>query len=247
MTVVTLFLSWFFNYVPDWFGAALLFFGVELVLVGAVKGSLSERLDFWDDLNYWGRFGVIGGFAVGTLLCWSAVLRELGLIWGYTVLLFALGKVAEGAAAVRFYRKIESLLRRGEWPGGSKLLYRLAVVFIVVLGIYAVVEIRRSGPFFNSTWYEIKAVWTLVIWALASLGIWWKVRDLQGTVPKEIMTGFVLCVGGAEVFNYQSLSGDVVALLAGSVAFSIGFWLAVALWMQSERDQPTVFDWITSI
>jgi hypothetical protein len=46
--------------------------------------------------------------------------------------------------------------------------------------------------------------------------------------------GFILCVGGAEIFN-MAVVLDYISFISGAIAYSLGFWLAFILLVKSER------------
>lgn len=108
--------------------------------------------------------------------------------------------------------------------------YRIAALFVVLVGGYVVVKILTTGPFVGTRLREIAFVWTLATFALSYLGLSKRLHPLSGTVPRQLLVGYMLCIAGASIYDLTFVL-DVTAMLVGSVAYSAGFWIAVYFWI----------------
>lgn len=225
-----------FDFVPDWLGPAIVFFGVQLILLGAMQKSLSEAFPFWSQLNGRESTVVITGLALGFLFVASSVLQRYNAVRFYAILLFCLGRIIEGAASVRFYKKILHLIRYEEFQGDTRqrLKRYLVLFFVLIVSGWAVIRILEDGPFYGSTIDSIKLVWTLLTLFIATFGISYKLRFADDVFNRGMKFGFILCVGGAEIFNMTVLL-DYLSFVSGTIAYSLGFWSAFILLVKSER------------
>ena len=224
----------FFDFVPDWAGPTAIFFGVEVLLLGAVQQALPRTFAFWTRLNAREELVVIGGFALGILFSASAVLRHFDGLWAYATLLFCLGQLISGAAAVRLYKKILYITRERRLHGSlgdkaKKALLRLSVLLIAgwMLFIYISGTDIYGGE-------SLQFIWTFVIFSMATLGITFKLSYADAHLNRLLKVGFVLCVGGASIFNIQPALLDIASIILGSVAYMVGFWIAAILLVKSE-------------
>jgi hypothetical protein len=225
---------------PDLVGPVLVFFGLELVLAGAFQRALSEA-GVLGSLTPRERFIGIGGLTAGLLFAASGALRSFDLLGAYVVVLFSLGRVIQGAATVRFYRRVIDFLRgRGAGSGiRGRIQHGLVVLFITFLAAWLAFHILTQGPVVGSTVQSLQLVWTGFVVVTGALGIARKLRYADDELNRGLKAGLVLAVTGAEVYNFQTLTMDLTAYLAGSVAFSIGFWVAVIYLFRSEPNSGT--------
>ena len=230
-------LSWLidFRFVPNWLGPTIVFFGSEFILIGAIKTALSEQIDYWHDFHQRKQKSIIAGLVVGILALASAVIQTYDLLTPYGIFWFALGRILEGVATIRLYQRIE----RYFWGDGSSarfssvfssIRHRLLSVFVIMIAIYFIIEILKSGPFIYTSRYDIALVITGLIVTLTSLATRRKMRVVRDDFPQEIILGYFLCIAGAEIFNL-SITGDIVSFIVGDIAYSIGFWYGAYVWV----------------
>jgi len=227
-------LSVVFDFVPRWAGPTAIFFGVELLLLGAVRQALPRTFAFWTRLNSREEVVVTGGFALGILFSASAVLRHFDGLWAYATLLFCLGQLISGAAAVRLYKKLIYISREHSFPGNlhdkvKKILLWLSVILIAgwLLFLYLSGTEIYGGE-------GLQFIWTFVVFSMAVLGITFKLRYADAQLNKYLKAGFVLCIGGASIFNIRPGILDIFSIILGSIAYMIGFWIAAVLLIKSE-------------
>jgi hypothetical protein len=214
---------------PRLTGAVLVFFGLELVLAGAFQRVLSEA-GLLGSLTPRERFVGVGGLAVGLLFAASGALRTLDLLGGYVVVLFCLGRVIQGAATVRFYRRVVDFLR-GRGTGGGlrgRIRHGLVILFVAFLAVWLAFRVLTRGPIVGNTVQSLRLVWTGFVVLTGALGIARKLRHADDELNRGLKAGLVLAVTGAEVYAFQTVAMDLLAYLAGSAAFSVGFWVAVS-------------------
>jgi len=208
-------------------GPILVFFGVELMLVGTFEKVLSGS-DFRPDMGTRQRFVGIGGMTVGLLFATSGALRMLGALELYVVFLFCLGRIVEGAGIVRFYKRVIDFLRGKGGTGGirGKVKHGLFLLFIFVLAAWLCFRVLTKGPIVGSTVETLRLIWTGFVVITAGAGIARKLGYSDENLNRGLKTGMILAVVGAEVYNLR-VQVELAAYIAGSLAYSVGFWLAV--------------------
>lgn len=227
-------LSVIFDFIPKWAGPTAIFLGVELLLLGAVQQALPRTFAFWTRLNSREELVVTGGFALGMLFCASAVLRRFESLWAYATLLFCLGQLISGGAAVRLYKKLIYISRERRFPGNihnkvKKVLLRFGVLLIAGWLVF----LYLSGTEIYGG-KSLQFIWTFVVFSMAILGITFKLKYADAQLNKSLKTGFVLCIGGASIFNIQPALLDIFSTLLGSIIYMIGFGIAAVLLIRSE-------------
>lgn len=145
----------------------------------------------------------ITGLALGVLFVASSILQRYNTVRFYAILLFSLGRIIEDAASVRFYKKVLHLIRHEEFQGDTRqrLKRYLVLFFVLIVSGWAVIRILEDGPFYGSIIDSIKLVWTLLAFFIVTFGIWYKLRFADNVFNRNMKFGFMLCVGGAEIFN----------------------------------------------
>lgn len=233
--------SLIFDFVPPWLGPSLIFLGVEVILVGAIQKSLPETSTLWTRLSKQESLMVTGSFALGILFSASAVLQQFSLVGTYAAMLFGLGRLIEGAAAVRFFKRVLLVARgQGHQGGMERWAKRLLVVFFAfVIAGWLVVRILTRGPIYGTVEKSIRLVWTGLTLFVAVYGIAPKLRFAEDVLNNRLKMGFVFCVGGASIYNFGTVM-DVGVFLIGLLAYSVGFWVAVLALVRSEshREEP---------
>lgn len=230
----TLQLSFIFDFVPEWAGPTAIFFGIELLLLGAVQQALPRTFVFWTRLNSREELVVTGGFAIGLLFTTSAVLRYFNALWAYATLLFCLGQLISGAATVRLFKKIIYISREQQLPGNlhdkvKRMLFRVSVILIA--GWLVFLYLSETRVYGNKS---LQFIWTFVIFSMAVLGITFKLNYADAQFNRYLKTGFILCIGGASIFNIQPVLLDIVSMILGSVVYMIGFWIAAIFLIRAE-------------
>ena len=232
-------LSFVFDFVPHWAGPTAIFFGVKLILLGAIQPVLPRSFPFWTRLNAREEIVVTGGFALGILLSASAVLRHFDALWIYATLLFCLGQLISGAATIRFYKKLIYVSRKRQLPSTphstvKKMLLWASVILVAGWLLF----LHLSGTeVYGSKGKNLQFIWTFVVFSMAVLGIKFRLSYASGQLNKHLKMGFILCVGGASIFNFQAVLLDLAALVAGSVAYMIGFWTAAIFLIRAETSR----------
>jgi hypothetical protein len=225
------------DFVPGLLGPTLIFFGLELVLVGTFL-SVFRRAGVLSRLTNREQFLAVGGVAVGLLFAASGALRRLDLLDPYVVFLFALGRVLQGASAARFYRRILDVLRgRGGGGVGGRIRRGSITLFVCFFAGWLAVRVLTQGPIVGTVGQSLRLVWTGFVVVTTALGITWKLRHAEDTLDRGLRPGLVLCVTGAEVYNFASIGMELGTYLVGSVAFSLGFWVAVFYLFASETTE----------
>lgn len=229
-------LSFVFDFVPRWLGPTAIFFGVELILLGVARQTFSRNFPFWSRLNQRESIAVTAGFGLGVLFCASAVLRHFDALWIYATLLFCLGQVISGAGAVRLYKKLLYLSREHEWPGQwqNKVKKMLIRLFVVILAGWFLFLVLSGTNLYGGFGESLRFVWTFLIFSTSALGIVFKIDYARGVLNRRLRGGFILCVAGASTFNVAPFLLDLMVLIAGTIAYSIGFWFAAVMLIRSE-------------
>lgn len=228
--------GFFFDFIPRWLGPTAIFFGAELILLGVARQTFSRNFPFWSRLNPREAMALTGGFGLGVLLTASAVLRQFNTLWLYAMLLFCLGQVISGAAAVRLYKKLLYLSREHEWPGQwqTKVKKMLLRIFLVIIAGWLLFLVLTGTSLYGGFAESLQFIWTFLIFSTSALGIAFKLDYARGVLNYRLRIGFILCVAGASVFNIAPFLRDLLVLIAGTVAYSIGFWFAAVLLIRSE-------------
>lgn len=225
------------DYSSDLLGPALIFIGLELMLGGTFKKVLSES-GLGSELTRRERLVAVGGLTVGLLFAASGALRMFGMLELYVIFLFCLGRVIEGAGAVRFYRRIIDYARGEGSPSGLKkrVLYGLFLLFVTFLAVWLAFRVLTGGPIVGSTVQNLRLIWTAFVIVTVGVGIARKLSYGDADLNRPLKAGMILAVVGAEVFNFGSLSLELTTYFVGSAAFSIGFWIAVYYLFRDERE-----------
>lgn len=216
------------DYSSDLLGPVLIFFGLELMLAGTFHKVLSES-GLSSELTQRERLVAVGGLTVGLLFAASGALRMFGILEVYVIFLFCLGRVIEGAGAVRFYRRVIDYVRGKGSPSGLKkrVSHGLFLLFVTFLAVWLAFRVLTDGPIVGSTVQSLRLIWTAFVVVTVGVGIARKLSYGDPELNLPLKAGMILAVVGAEVFNFGSLSLELTTYIVGSAAFSLGFWVAV--------------------
>lgn len=158
-------------FIPRWLGPAAIFFGVELILGGALTRAFPALRN---DATFpsWFRFFIVGAFVLGALFAVIGVLRLYGLLWAYIAVLVALESALQAAAQVKFFIRVYILLTEGRWTGSlrEKLPKVLALVFVTLAAITITIRILVVGPFVYDWATELLITWTVMMLLSAVIG-----------------------------------------------------------------------------
>lgn len=150
------------------------------------------------------------------------------------VLIFSMaGKYIEGLAAIIVYQKVLygirnrtiSLLGIGF---KTKILAILMIIFIVLLSGMVLSSMVLSDVIAIPLSEVLTAVWTMFIILYTIFGLTIK---LYGSTPDDFTKlftgGLILVITGSEVYNLSNIRLELILIAAGSISFSIGYWIAV--------------------
>lgn len=223
------------SFVPSWLGPAAIFFGVELILGGAVIRAF-PALRNEDAFPSWFRFLIVGTFVLGALFAVIGVLRLYGLLWAYIAVLVALGNALQAAAQVKFFVRVYILVTEGRWTGSlqEKLPKVLASVFVILAAITIAIRILVVGPFVYDWATELLITWTAMMFLSAAIGAAWQLRYLNHRYRQPLFVGMVLLFAGTEVYNL-TLFQDIAIQILGGIAGTIGFWVASIIAIRQAR------------
>jgi hypothetical protein len=223
--------NWIVDPIPQNLPTWAMVLGLEALLLGTVL-EVGEQIPVFNSMNDREQFVITMALAIGFLFLALSILRSAYDI--YATYLFLLFRTVEGAAVVRFYRKVLYVLQNWSLPGstslGDKALHYLVVFSVLAGGLGLAFNVLSNGPVFRSFWYDLALIYTVTSFLLAFLGANWRLQVVENKLNGLIIVGFALCVAGAEIFNYASISGDIAVTFAGAITYMIGFWVAVGLW-----------------
>lgn len=203
-------------------GLAVLLFG-GLLSVWRSNPSLSNRTTFD---TVFGLFTLTGGYLFFAL---AFLQSSYGAYAGYLYLLF---RIVEGAAGVRFYHKVMTVIQTRHLPGGSSgfTTYLAATFFVTIGAVGLFIHIVREGAVYRSIQFDARMVYTAATFSISGLGIYWRMTSVGRSFNRPVIVGFVLCVAGAELFNYAFIGTELALYALGFVAYSIGFWSLAGCW-----------------
>ena len=213
--------SWFVDYVPPWLGIVLILTGASLVYVRALTFAA-------DPFGFFGLVTIvmiISGFSLGLYQAYIEAPVIMVTVFG------GFGRYIEGLAVVRLYQKIEYMLREQSYPSGhgglrTKLLFKLAAVFIVIATGWVIVFLMLFGDLDLSYEYALTLFWTLATVILSSVGLYVKIWSAHEALNSIFVIGTVLIITGSEIYNISTLGQEFVSFVAVNIAYAIGFWVA---------------------
>jgi hypothetical protein len=229
----------FIDEVPSWLGPALIFFGLECLLATFISRHLNRiyqhppqefRIAIWLVI-------------LGTLFLTTGFSQVVGIAPLFAFLLLFFGRMIEGAAAIRLLRKVEAAIESSRSSGPtlperllnkllSKFRYRALTGFVILVAYAAISYTILFGPLHQSLQYDIALYWTVMVFTLSIMGLSWKLSDIQSELGSPLLLGLFLCVGGAEVFNFQFI-GNLVTIILGTIGHFVGLVLAIFFYLFS--------------
>jgi len=220
-------IGWYIEPEPALLPIWLIALGLEAMFIAGTHQAL-DNVSGYQDLTRLERAIAAGGVAFGYLFLTLSVLRtNYGWYAGFLYLVF---RGVEGVAAIHMYAKVYNFLR-GKGFGGSytaRAKHMLAVFFVLALGLYLTIKALVGSSRIGGVWYNLSMVYTGVVAVVSVLAVRWRYRDIAREVPNGVVGGLALCIAGAQIFGF-TLAGDIVLSIAGSVVYSIGFWVAAYL------------------
>lgn len=222
-------LRYIFDSVPRTLPVWLLVLGLEALIFGFLIRA-GERSELFRPLSARSKLVTSIGLTFGYLFVSLSVISAHYDL--YAAYLFVLFRTVEGAAAVRFYRKVVHVLRHRstDLSSGTGRAYKyVSTFFVSIVGTGIFIQILLNGPYIHTVLWDLALVYTGVSLAIAVIGAWWRLRDVRDGINSGISLGVLLVVGGAEIFNYTLLAQEIVVTLFGSLSYSIGFWGAVLI------------------
>ncbi|WP_415383048.1 hypothetical protein [Halosimplex sp. TS25] len=222
---------------PAWLPAAAIFFGIQLVLtwyfgnvVGATAAGQVGAIPSRE------RTVIVGSLVVGYLCIATALVRQYASVGLLSMYLLFLAKVIEGVASLRFVKKAVDFLAGGGSGSGSlrgvlrgllpRLKFKFLAAFIALVGFSLVAYVITSDPVVRGRAYDVALIYTLMSFAIAVVGATYRLRAAPSTLNTTGKAGIIFCLAGAAIYDYQSLAGEVVSFMVGTVGYSIGFWIA---------------------
>lgn len=226
--------GFFVDYVPEWLGPLLMASGIFYLIIGYFETSILQT-----ELSASPVALVM--MATGLMLLFVQSYLSLGPI--VIVILLAFTRWIEGVAAVRFYQKVAYVLRHRDLPHTGTLTDRVALkllmLFTVIMGGWAVLLVLTRGPFIRSLTYDLALVWTLVSATISILGMSLKFLSIRDQLPLISLFGFAVASTGAELFNFTSLFTELKVFAVSNISYSLGYWVAVYLWLRVSSEEIT--------
>ncbi|MFY4814599.1 hypothetical protein ACOJIV_18165 [Haloarcula sp. AONF1] len=224
-------LTWFFDHAPQWLGPALIFLGLEALLVGGIFDELPPTaLGAVRQDQRRRAVSVLLGLGI---LFTAAVIQRYELLGAYAAYLLALGRAIEGVAAVKAYQRIETFLRSGQYPAnlGTKIKYRLLGLLVLIVGGWLAIAILSADTTPSRTADRLRLLWTGLTLTFTTFGLYWHLGRSDVGLSRAVVAGFILCVCGAEIYGYATLAGEIGVTLAGALGYSSGFFVGVVAWL----------------
>lgn len=221
--------------IPPGLGAAVVVIGLT-IMVGAYTRITMQELSSQSERIYGigleDRQLAAWSFGTGILFLTIGALQRYQLVVPYVALLYLVGNMISGVAHVRFWKKIEMLLRKQEFTGdlARTVKYGLASMFVVIIVGSMFVWLVLSAPFSAPLAVQFAFAWTLLVLGLSIVGLSKRALPLRTQLDNKLIYGFILTIAGSEIFDL-TLAGNVGFLLVGSIGYSIGFWVAVYYWL----------------
>jgi hypothetical protein len=245
--------------------------GIGFVLMFAgISGSLAAgNSTHWRELYSTERFLIVGLLTVGILFAAIPAFRSRGLLWYYAMLLVMVGRGIEGALIVRFFTKVFSFvymtsnrsLRDRIVQKFKDRVVRITLTSFVTIMMALVIA---SAFIMNSTLEALR--WTAIAYTMGRFGIVsisviYQLKDvvdyfemLNPRFGWFIISGLVLAIAGAEVFDFppffgfvqvptrvlESPTGEFVVRFAGFVGLLVGMLVAFIFFrMYATRSSQT--------
>jgi len=239
-------------------------------MFAGISGSVTAgNFAHWRELYPTERFLIVGLLTVGVLLAAIPAFRSRGLLWYYAMFLVVVGRSIEGALIVRFFVKIFSFLYgssgKSLWTRiVQKLKDRVVRIVLTTLVTSAMALVIIVAFLRNSTLEALR--WTAIAYTVGRFGIVsitviYQLKDVVDHFEMLnlkfgwfIVSGLVLAVAGAEIFDFppflgfvqvptrvlESPTGEFATRFAGFIGLLVGMLVAFVFFrIHASRDSQT--------
>lgn len=234
----------FVDTVPQWLGPTLLLIGIASLILWASQSAIDRFYSFeTDTLHTFVLLSVVLGIVFTTI----GGLSQAGYVDQFSIMLVAAGRFVEGGAIIRGIRKIHYMITQRPFLENSEavstqvrnLIYRrklppvlkrrwpkiryIAIrggIGLIAVGIY--LAIIWNNGLTDETLYAIVLTWSLSVFALAVLGLSWKLEYAEENLSPSLIIGLLSASAGAQVYDYVNLGWDITGIIVGTVAFLAG-------------------------
>lgn len=223
--------DWFVDTVPRSLPTWLLVLGLEAMFFGTALDAARDR-DAFQGMSDRMQTAAVVALSLGFFFMALSVLRTAYAL--YAAYLFVLFRVVKGAADLRVYRKLVAVLRTrslADVSSGHLLTHGAVIVFVLIAGGWLAFGVMTRGPRLRSTWYDLALIYTGVSVAITSVGVRWRLQETDTDYSTGVTLGLMLCIAGADVFDYGTFGAEVAVTMAGVVSYGVGFWGAAFLWL----------------
>jgi hypothetical protein len=225
MTVGPLQASFVVEYLPAWLATAIVAAGVTVALVSLFADGADDE---WIR-----RIAVVGVGLGGALLVVGTRRLDAAPMMVGVVLV---GKYIEGLTLMRTYQKLSYAVRTRSLPSTaagvsglrSRVTYTVVLVFLLAAAAWVSVWAVVWGPVETSLAPAIRLYWTLATVVVAVVALYVKLAGTDRTeLPSGVKLGAILVIAGSEIYNLGSLRLSLAVYVAGTVAYSVGYWVGV--------------------
>jgi hypothetical protein len=220
---------------PAGLGAAVTVIGLTIMMGSYVRITLQEmdsqsREAF--DVEMKNRRLAGMSFAGGILFITIGSLQRYQLVVHYMGILFFVGSLITGVSHVRFWKKVELLLRKQECSGNlaRTIKYGIISLFVIIIVGSILFELVVSNPFGATFVSQLAFAYTLLVLGLSIVGLSKRVLPLREQVDNKLVYGFILTIAGTQIFDL-SLTNALLFMIIGTVGYTAGFWFAVYYWL----------------
>lgn len=220
---------------PAGLGAAITVIGLSIMVGSYVRIAIQVQdllsKDNFDIAIENPRLAVFS-FAGGMLFLTIGSLQRYNLVISYMGLLFFVGSLITGVSHVRFWKKIEYLLRKREYKGDlpRTIKFGLLNLFILVTVASIFFELVVSNPFGATFVSRLAFAYTLIVLGVSIVGFSKRILPLRDKIDAKLVYGFILTIAGTQIFDL-SLLNDFLFMIVGIIGYTVGFWIAVYYWL----------------
>lgn len=221
--------------VPPGLGAAVIVIGLTIMIGSHLRITMLEvdaqsKEHYGTQLKH--RRLATWSFGAGILFLTLGTLQRYQLVVPYVAFVYLIGNMITGVAHVRFWKKIELLLRKREYSGNlaRTIKYGLISLFVIIIVGSLFVWMVQSSPLNTPILLQFAFAWTLLVLGLSIVGLSKRVLPLRDRIDDNIVHGFIITIAGSEIFDL-TLASEVGFLFVGGIGYSIGFWVAVYYWI----------------
>lgn len=218
-------ISWLFDYIPNWIPTLLVFSGVTISSIGLFLSLRSRERE--DRLPLLACFLFMLGALVGI---YDFYVTYPGIL---AIFLISFARYIEGIAVLRLYQKVEYMFREGELPSEysvsmpKKSLLWLSATFLIILSISFYSFLVLAGKIDVSFGYSVAILWAIITVFYTIVGLSIKFGAIDAQISSFFTYGLILVIAGAEIYNFSNIRGDLISWIAGSIAYSLGYWFNI--------------------